>query len=60
MTHVMNAETKLALVLLALMAFGVSLIAYGAGVLTSKLGAVVTGVAIVWVAAALMRILWRP
>ena len=54
----MNAEAKIALIIIALISAGLFLIACGLG-LTSKLAIVGTGIAITAAAASLLGAIWR-
>ena len=54
----MNAETKLALVVLAILCVGVGMIAYGLG-LTTRLASTGTGIALVITALVMFGHLWR-
>ena len=53
----MNAETKIALVLMAVLAVGVALIAVGLGG-TSKLAMVGTGIAVTAVCTSMLAAMW--
>ena len=55
----MNAATKIALSALAVIMIGLALICYGAGTMHSKLGAMVSGLAMVWVGLGLFAAIWR-
>jgi hypothetical protein len=55
----MNPETKIALALIGLLLAGLCLVAFGAGLLSSKLGALITGIVVVGTALRLLAIVWR-
>lgn len=54
----MNAPTKIALVLLAVLVAGLCLVAYGAGLMTTKLGAAITGIVLIGTTLRLLAIVW--